>query len=133
MRAQQRAFDRFRKEYNELRPHEALGQKLPASLYSASPRSYPSRPNEPEYPLHFEVRRVQRDGQFKWRGEIYFISQILRRLPIGLERTDEDCWRLYFGPLAIGELNDRFGEILKYRILRTRAQQKSVTYVPGLP
>jgi transposase InsO family protein len=132
MKAQQRAFDRFRKEYNELRPHESLGQKPPARFYSASPRRFPSKVTEPEYPLHFEVRRVQRDGQFKWHGEIYFVSQTLRRLPIGLERIDEDCWKIYFGPLAIGELNDRFGEVLKYKILRTRAQNKSVTYVPGL-
>jgi transposase InsO family protein len=120
MRAQQRALDRFRCEYNELRPHEALGQKPPAGVYAASPRPYPAQAAEPEYPRHFEVRRVQRDGQFKWRGEIYFVSQILRHLPIGFERLDEDCWKLHFGPLAIGELNDRFGEILKYKILRTR-------------
>ena len=120
MRAQQRAFDRFRREYNEVRPHEALGQKPPASFYSPSPRNYPSRIREPEYPLHFEVRRVKRDGQIKWRGETYFVSEILRRLPIGLERIDDDCWRIHFGPLAIGELNDRFGEVLKYRILRDR-------------
>jgi transposase InsO family protein len=31
--AQQRAFDRFRHEYNDIRPHEALGQELPAALY----------------------------------------------------------------------------------------------------
>ena len=132
MKAQQRAFDRFRREYNEVRPHEALGQKPPASFYSTSPRPHPSRLREPEYPLSLEVRRVKRDGQIKWRGETYFISQLLRRLPVGLERTTEDCWRLYFGPLAIGELNDTFGEVLKYRILRTRAQNKSVTYLPGL-
>jgi transposase InsO family protein len=30
-RGQQRRFDRFRHEFNEERPHEALGQKTPAS------------------------------------------------------------------------------------------------------
>jgi len=132
MKAQQRAFDRFRKEYNELRPHESLGQKPPATYYTASPRLYPSKLEEPDYPLSFEVRRVKRDGQIKWRGETYYISLTLKRLPLGLERIDDDCWRIYFGTLAIGELDDRFGEVLKYRILRTRAQNKSVTYVPGL-
>ncbi|MEJ2240071.1 MAG: IS481 family transposase [Gemmatimonadales bacterium] len=121
MKAQQRAFDRFRREFNELRPHEALGQKPPATCYTPSPRPYPSRLPEPQYPLHFEVRRVKRDGRIKWRGEIYFISEVLRRLPVGLERMDDDCWRLHFGHLAIGELNDRCGEVLKYRVLRTRA------------
>jgi transposase InsO family protein len=132
MTAQQRAFDRFRKEYNEVRPHEALGQEPPGGFYSTSPRPYPSTLEEPTYPSHLEIRRVKRTGLIKWRGETYFISLLLHKLPVGLERIDEDCWRIYFGPLAIGELNDRFGEVLKYRILRTRALNKAVTHVPGL-
>ena len=132
MTAQQRAFDRFRKEYNEVRPHEALGQEPPGGFYSTSPRPYPSKLEEPEYPPHFEIRRVKRNGLIKWCGETYFISLLLQKLPVGLERMEDDCWRIYFGPLAIGELNNRFGEVLKYRILRTRALNRSVTHVPGL-
>jgi transposase InsO family protein len=41
MRAQQRAFDLFRKVYNHERPHEALGQKPPATCFALSPRRYP--------------------------------------------------------------------------------------------
>ena len=51
-RAQQRAFDRFRQEYNEQRPHEALAMQTPAAIYAPSPRSYPARVPEPEYPTH---------------------------------------------------------------------------------
>lgn len=40
-RFQQRAFDLFRREYNEERPHEALGQKPPAQVYAPSSRRYP--------------------------------------------------------------------------------------------
>ncbi len=49
-RRQQQLFDRFREEYNEQRPHEALGQQPPASIYTTSPRSYPARLAAPEYP-----------------------------------------------------------------------------------
>jgi integrase-like protein len=56
-RAQQRAFDRFQLEYNDERPHEALGQQVRASLYRPSLRSYPSYLPQPEYPAHFETRR----------------------------------------------------------------------------
>jgi hypothetical protein len=42
-RAQQRRFDEFRREYNEQRPHQALGQTTPASHYEPSPREYPRR------------------------------------------------------------------------------------------
>ena len=45
--AQQERFDRFRQEYNEDRPHEALGQIPPASVYTASARAYPRRVEDP--------------------------------------------------------------------------------------
>jgi len=57
-RAQQRAFDGFREEYNEQRPHEALGMQTPALLYEPSPRAYPARVPEPEYPASMLVRAV---------------------------------------------------------------------------
>jgi len=34
--SQQRVFDRWRGEYNHIRPHEALGQQRPAAVYSRS-------------------------------------------------------------------------------------------------
>src|SRR5207344_860693 len=52
---QQRAFDRFQQEYNHVRPHEALGQAVPASLYRPSLRPFPKRLPELEYPSHFHV------------------------------------------------------------------------------
>jgi putative transposase len=57
-RAQQALFDRFRPEYNELRPHEALQQQTPASCYQSSPRAYPERVPEPEYGTHMKSRKV---------------------------------------------------------------------------
>jgi len=38
---QQRAFDRFRRVYNDERPHQALELATPGSLYAPSPRRYP--------------------------------------------------------------------------------------------
>jgi transposase InsO family protein len=48
-RRQQQAFDRFRQEYNEERPHEALAMQTPSALYLPSPRWYPPRLPEPQY------------------------------------------------------------------------------------
>ena len=39
-------FDRFRYEYNQERPHEALGLKPPLSAYAPSPRRYPRPPEQ---------------------------------------------------------------------------------------
>ena len=65
-RRQQECFDVFRREYNQQRPHEALGQVAPASVYRPSVRCYPERLGEPEYPDPWECRRVSPGGQFRW-------------------------------------------------------------------
>jgi putative transposase len=54
---QQRRFDRFRQEYNQDRPHEALGQQPPAASYETAQRPYPKQVPEPEYPGHWECGR----------------------------------------------------------------------------
>jgi len=43
VRAQQQVFDRFREEYNQERPHEALAMATPASVYAPSLRRFPER------------------------------------------------------------------------------------------
>jgi transposase InsO family protein len=101
-RAQQEAFDRFRREYNEQRPHEALGQQTPASHYQSSPRSYPDRVPEPEYGGATKPKRVYPDGTFFWKGTQIFISKALGGECIGLEPIDERYWGVHFAtfPLA---------------------------------
>src|SRR3989442_506388 len=65
-RAQQRKFDRFRHEFNFERPHEALDQQTPASLYATSPRAMPTKIPPLEYPDRFEVRYVSANGGIRW-------------------------------------------------------------------
>src|SRR6516162_3511286 len=48
---QEAKFDAFLEEFNHERPHEALGMKCPAEIYSASCRPYLGIP-EPHYPFH---------------------------------------------------------------------------------
>jgi len=54
----QRAFQAWREVYNFERPHEALGQEVPASRYRHSPRSMPDRLPEPHYQEREIVRTV---------------------------------------------------------------------------
>ncbi len=62
LQAQQTRFNRFRTEYNEERPHEALAQETPGSVYHPSPRPFPDRVPPLQYPAHFEVRRVSENS-----------------------------------------------------------------------
>jgi transposase InsO family protein len=113
MKAQQRAFDQFRKEYNQERPHEALGGRTPAQLYQPSLRTYPNHPPKIEYPIGFEVRRVKPGGDFKWNGHSVYLTQALAGEPIGMYQIDENTWRVYFGLLVLGILDTRFARIEK--------------------
>ena len=63
-RSQRRSFDQFREEYNQVRPHQALGMQTPAEIYTSSPRHFPARLKEPEYDTTVQVRRVQK----RWRA-----------------------------------------------------------------
>ena len=53
---QQERFDHFVDIYNRERPHEALNQQPPATVYQPSGRRYPDQPPQPEYPLHDDTR-----------------------------------------------------------------------------
>jgi transposase InsO family protein len=105
-RQQQRAFDDFRLEFNEERPHEALGNNVPAAFYSPSPRPYPRRLPEVEYPSQYELRRVDASGHFKWRGRQVFLSGVLAHEVIGIVQLDDGMWDVFFGPVLLGSLSD---------------------------
>jgi putative transposase len=111
MAEQQRAFDLFRRDYNEARPHEALGLTPPAAHYEPSPRTMPDRPREPEYGDDFIVRRVSASGHFNWKGgPLLLAGAPLCHHPIGLRQTDEDEYEIFYGPLLIGYLLVRDGK-----------------------
>jgi hypothetical protein len=97
-------FDRFRGEYNVERPHEALGQATPASCYAPSPRPYPRRLPAPEYPAHWEVRRVSRNGGVRWGVDWVNVSHVLAEEYVAFEEVADGLWQVYFGPLRIGPL-----------------------------
>lgn len=106
-RAQQRRFDRFRMEYNQQRPHQALAMRTPASFYTPSPRPYPARVPEPEYQGSMRVRRVFADGQFSWKHHDVFVSETLRGERIGLEPLDDRWYTIYFAAFPLGRFDSR--------------------------
>jgi putative transposase len=105
LRRQQQRFDRFRREFNEDRPHEALGQTTPASVYTPPLRRWGGRLREPEYDAQTAVRRVRQSGEIKWRGTLVFLSQTLASEPVGLTEADDGRWRVSYGPLELGHID----------------------------
>jgi hypothetical protein len=103
---QQRRFDRFIRDFNEERPHEALGNCTPASLYVPSPRRFPRKVESPQYAPDVDTRRVRDGGEIKWRGQTVYVSQALAREHIALVERDDDTWAVYFGALRLGSIDD---------------------------
>jgi len=107
LRAQQRAFDRFQLEYNEQRPHESLGQKVPDSFYEKSPRCYPKNITDPQYPAHFKLERAYPNGVISFQRTQWYLSGCLRGELLGVEEINDDRWKVYFGPIVLGVLDLR--------------------------
>jgi transposase InsO family protein len=104
---QQARFDAFRRHYNEERPHEALGQRPPAELYSPSARAMPARLEDPWYDADHQVRRVRSAGEIKWKGEFIFISDALINELVGIAELETGDLVVRFCDLDIGLINRR--------------------------
>ena len=103
--AQERRFSRFKRDYNEERPHEALGQVPPASIYQRSPRIMPDHLPEPDYPPEAAVRKVRSSGEIKWRGGMIHISTALVGEAVAVEETEAGQWQVRFFDRTIGVLD----------------------------
>lgn len=105
--AQQRKFNAFREEFNNVRPHEALDMETPASCYQPSRREMPNKLPPLEYPDRFEVRYVSDNGGIRWNCDWVNVSMACIGEYVGLEEIDNGLWNVYFGPLKLGRLNER--------------------------
>lgn len=104
---QQRAFNAFRRLYNDERPHEALHDRTPASLYRPSRREYSGTLPPVEYPGHFIVKRVTNAGTIRLRRRLLFLANALKQHPVGLEETDDGVWSIHFCRVLLGRVDER--------------------------
>ena len=74
----QKAFDDYRAFYNTVRPHSALELAVPASVYSTSPRPFPSHIEHWEYGNDCQLCKVKQTGYFSFEGQGYFLSEAFR-------------------------------------------------------
>jgi len=104
---QQRAFNAFRRLYNDERPHEALQNRPPATLYRPSPRAYSGAVPPVEYPGHFLVKRVTTAGTIRLKKRLLFIAHALKQHPVGLEEVADGIWSIHFCRVLLGRVDER--------------------------
>lgn len=108
---QQKRFDRFVSEYNEIRPHEALDMRKPAEIYKPSKRRMPKVIQHYDYPSHFEVRLVSKNGGVRWRHRRVPVSSTLIKEYIGFEEVDDGVYNVYFCDFLIGRFFEEISKI----------------------
>jgi transposase InsO family protein len=111
---QQKSFDRFRKKYNQQRPHESLKNKTPGDVYVCSFREFPDRGPEINYPDHMEVRKVHPKGHIKWLSSLFYISEALVGENVGLEQISEKHCRIHFGHVKLAVLDTETKKMLRF-------------------
>jgi len=106
IRAQQRRFDTWRREFNNDRPHEALDMQRPAQRYKRSPNRYSKIPDPIIYPRTYEVRNVRTNGEIKWKGDFYYIGEALHGMSLGIEKGEYKEHKVYFRKLFLGIIDE---------------------------
>jgi len=94
-------------EYNDERPHTHHGGKPPASQDDASPREYPSRLPQLEYPGHYIVKRVTTVGTFRFKTKLLFIANARRGYHLGVDEEADGVWSICFGDILRAKLDER--------------------------
>lgn len=104
----QRAFNRWRQQYNEIRPHEALQLQTPASRYEPSQRQWKESLSPYEYGLNDEVRKVCADQSISFHRYVVLVGEGFVGKQIALRPTPVDGqYTLHFCHQQIGEVDLR--------------------------
>lgn len=108
LQGQQRKLNAFVQLYNEIRPHNALGKKTPAKVHLCSPRPFPEKIKEWEYPKEMKERYVCRNGAMRWgHAKWVGVSTALIEKRVGLEEVGDGIWRVYFRQKLLGYLDEK--------------------------
>jgi transposase InsO family protein len=117
----QAALDLWREQFNNERPHEALGMRTPRELYTSSARKYHGTPQA----LHYEAmgsRKVDASGMIKVEAERYFLSTSLAGWTVGLQTVAEGL-NVWFGRVLLGQIDPSSASFLRTDIRPQKAME----------
>ena len=107
LKAQQRRLNRFVKEYNNIRPHEALGMETPASIHSFSTRPFPERIPKFDYDAYLKVLKVTQNGSIRWKSYYWvYLTAALKGKYVGIQDLGNGIWKVFYRNLFLGFFNE---------------------------
>ena len=89
LRAQQQRFDRWRKEFNEERPHEAIQQECPATLHQASSRRLDEAIITRLYEPGDKTKQVSSSGFICLEGKTCFVGEAFAGVRVAVEQDEK--------------------------------------------
>jgi putative transposase len=107
---QQEKFDRFRDEFNQERPHQALGMRCPAELYRTSAHPYRGLP-ELDYPFHDRVITVTRCGRVCFGNRKINLSVAFAGQNVGIKQIEDRLWLVSFMHYDLGFFDHECGRV----------------------
>jgi transposase InsO family protein len=107
----QGVFDQWRKDFNEIRPHEALGMKVPAEVYKKSERKYTGENIELKYGCGFIVRMVNDRGFLNLKQKRIFVGNPFSGYHVGVKEFVDKPAEVWFGNYLLGTINNETGLI----------------------
>lgn len=98
--------DEWVKEYNSVRPNEAIGMKTPDEVYTPSKRKYIGDYDEIDYPIGFLTRRVTSSGEIIVNSIRVSVGFALRGLQVGLRPSvEENIYDVFLTDFLLGTLD----------------------------
>jgi transposase InsO family protein len=110
---QQKLFDIFRHDFNFHRPHESLNDQTPSDYYKKSQRPYVEHPHPLEYGRDRIIRQVRHSGEIKFQGRMFYLTESLAGLPVGLKEIADGLWRIQFSFYVLGSVDLRKNKIIR--------------------
>lgn len=105
---QQIIMNDFLTEYNTIRPHESLNMKTPSTVHIKSNKSYSEKKIPYEYPLHYKVNKVCKNGASRWGAYNWlWVSRAAAGRYIGAEEIGNGIWNIYYRNVLLGYMDEK--------------------------
>ncbi len=107
LKAQQRRLNHFVKEYNHIRPHEALDMKTPADIHDFSTRPFPEKISNFDYDSKYKIIKVTQNGAIRWKSYYWvYLTAALKGKHIGIHDQGNGIWKVFYRNVFLGYFNE---------------------------
>ena len=115
LRAQRVRTQKWRREYNEQRPHEGLDYQMPEAVYRVSRQKLPKKELELSYPRQWKSRWVKASGEICLEGRRWFVGEAFAGQQVGLEKVGVGVMQVHFAKMLLGEMHSADGGSIRPR------------------